>query len=177
MAGRYASALFALADERGVITETATELDAFASLLEDSADLRRLVRSPVFSAEAQTRAIAAVLAKTGIGGLAANFFQLIATKRRLFAVSDMIRAYHRLMDARMGVVRAEVTVAEPLRDEHRAAIEGAVRQAANAHSVLVNLKVDPEIIGGLIVRLGSRMVDGSLRTKLNTLRTRMKEVH
>jgi F-type H+-transporting ATPase subunit delta len=177
MAGRYASALFSLAEERGAVAPTAADLDAFASLMDESSDLRRLVLSPVFSAGDQTRALAAVLERAGLGGLAANFLQLVASKRRLFAVSDMIRAFHGLMDAKDGVVRAELTIAEPLRDEHLAAIEDAVRQSANARSVRVNVKIDPAIIGGLIVRLGSRMIDGSLRTKLNTLRTRMKEVH
>jgi F-type H+-transporting ATPase subunit delta len=176
MAGRYASALFGLAEERGSLAETAAELDVFASMLAESADLRRLVRSPVFSTEDQGRALGAVLDAAGIRGLSVNFLRLIAAKRRLFAVSGIIRAFQALLDARNGVQSAEVTVAEPLRDEHRAAIEDAIRQSANARSVHVAVKVDPEILGGLVVRIGSRMVDGSLRTKLNMLRTRMKEV-
>ncbi len=109
-------------------------------------------------------------------GIAANFLKLVATKRRLFAVREMIRDYGKLLDAEKGVKRAEVTVAEPLSDAHLAALKEALREVSGGQSVELSVKVDPSIIGGLVVRLGSRMVDGSLRTKLNTIRNRMKEV-
>ena len=176
MAGRYASALFDLARDQKAIDSVAADLKTFDLLVAGSPDLQRLVRSPAFSAEEQTRALAAVLDKAGVKGLAANFLKLVATKRRLFAVRDMIAGYGQLVDAAKGVKRAEVTVAEPLADAHLAALKDALRQVSGGQSVELSVKVDPSIIGGLVVRLGSRMVDGSLRTKLNSIRNRMKEV-
>jgi F-type H+-transporting ATPase subunit delta len=176
MAGRYASALFALAQESNATDKVAGDLQSFAGLLAESADLQRLVKSPVFSIESQTKAIGAVLAKVGISGLAADFIKLVASKRRLFAISDMIRGFNVLNDAAKGVARAEVTVAEALSDAQVEALKASLAQVSGGKSVEVAVKVDSSIIGGLIVKLGSRMVDGSLKTKLNSIRTRMKEV-
>jgi F-type H+-transporting ATPase subunit delta len=176
MAGRYASALFALAQEQGATEQVAADLGRFSAMLTESADLARLVRSPAFSAEEQVKALGAVLAASGIGGLTAQFLKLVATKRRLFAAPTMIADFGKLLDAARGVSRAEVTVAEPLSPANLEALRLALREAAGSSSVEMNVKVDPAIIGGLIVKLGSRMVDGSLRTKLNSIRTRMKEV-
>jgi F-type H+-transporting ATPase subunit delta len=100
----------------------------------------------------------------------------VAAKRRLFAIKDMISDFNLLHDASKGVARAEVIVAEALKDEHVAALRGALIEVTGGQAVEVAIKVDPTIIGGLIVKLGSRMVDGSLKTKLNSIRTRMKEV-
>jgi F-type H+-transporting ATPase subunit delta len=176
MAARYASALFSLAQEQNATDAVARDLGAFEALMNESADLRRLVRSPAFSALEQGQALNAVLERAGIGGLAAKFFLLVASKRRLFAIADMIAVYRTLLDRAHGVTRAQITVAEPLGEEHLATLREALRESAGASSVEVAVKVDPTIIGGLIVKLGSRMVDGSLRTKLNSIRTRMKEV-
>ncbi len=176
MAGRYASALFALAQEQGATEQVAADLGRFSAMLNESADLSRLVRSPAFTAEEQIKALAAVLDKAGISGLTAKFLKLVATKRRLFAVPTMIADFGKLHDAARGISRAEVTVAEPLSPANLDALRAALQQVAGAASVDMNVKVDPAIIGGLIVKLGSRMVDGSLKTKLNSIRTRMKEV-
>ena len=176
MAGRYAQALFQLAGESNATDAVAADLDRFAALVAESSDLQHLVRSPVFSAEQQVKALSALLARAGISGLAANFIKLVASKRRLFAVSGMIRGYKALNDAAKGVTRAEVTVATPLSDANLAALQSALAQASGGRSVVVDVKVDPAIIGGLVVKLGSRMVDVSLKTKLNSIRTRMKEV-
>jgi F-type H+-transporting ATPase subunit delta len=176
MAGRYASALFGLAKEQGTTDQVATDLKTFAALVDESPDLLRLVRSPVFASADQVRALTAVLDKAGISGAAANFIKLVAAKRRLFAVRDMIRDYMALNDAEKGVTRAEVTVAEPLAASHSAALEQALKEVTGGKSVDVTVKIDPAIIGGLIVKLGSRMVDASLKTKLNSIRTLMKEV-
>ena len=176
MAGRYASALFSLAQEKGATDEVGSNLQAFAALMAESDDLRRLVKSPVFSAEDQVKALGALLARAGIGGLAANFLKLVASKRRLFAVPDMIAGYGDLVDTARGVTRAVVTVAEPLGDMQTAALRDALAQVSGGKSVDVAIKIDPSIIGGLVVKLGSRMVDASLKTKLNSIRTRMKEV-
>ena len=174
MAGRYATALFELALEANAIDAVAGDLDAFDRLIGDSPDLARLVRSPVFSTEEQGRAVGAILDKAGISGLAANFVKLVAANRRLFAVRDMIRGYKALVARHKGEVTAEVTVAEPLNDARLSEIKAALN-AVTGKDVVVDVTVDPSIIGGLIVKLGSRMVDSSLRTKLNAIKFAMKE--
>ncbi len=176
MTGRYASALFALAQDQTALSKVADDLKAFDSLIDQSADLQRLVRSPVFTAEAQIKVLGEILNRAGISGLAANFIKLVASKRRLFAIRDMIKGYCALTDHANGVTRADVTVAQPLNDQHLADIKSALQNVTGGKSVDVAVKVDPSIIGGLIVKVGSRMVDGSLKTKLTAIRTRMKEV-
>ena len=174
MAGRYATALFDLARETNTIDAVKADLERFDALVAESADLTRLVRSPVFSADEQIQALSAVLDKAGIGGLAANFLKLIASNRRLFAVRDMVRAYRDLVAEHKGEATANVTVAEPLKDEHLNALRAALK-AVSGKDVDLDVKVDPAIIGGLVVKMGSRMVDASLRTKLNAIRHAMKE--
>lgn len=175
VAGRYASALLELAEEAGAVDQVEHDLDRFAGLLDESADLQRLARSPVFTSEEQAKAIAAIVDRAGIAGLAANFLRLVATQRRLFAVRDMIKAYKALVAAKRGIVRAEVTLAEAPSAQTLEDIKSALRSSAGGDFDL-DVKVDPAIIGGLIVKLGSRMVDASLRTKLNSIRLAMKEV-
>jgi F-type H+-transporting ATPase subunit delta len=176
MAGRYAQALFALAQETDATDAIAADLAKFAGLLAESEDLRRFVKSPVFTADEQVKAISAILDKAGISGSAAKFIKLVAVKRRLFAIDDMIRDFNILNDSAKGLSRAIVTVAEPLSSGHVEALKAALANVTGGKSVEVDVKLDPSIIGGLIVQLGSRMIDGSLKTKLNSIRTRMKEV-
>jgi F-type H+-transporting ATPase subunit delta len=176
VAGRYASALYSLASDERQTAEVAAALASIQNMIAGSPDLQRLVKSPVFSAANQTKALNALLAKAGIAGIAANFVRLVAAKRRLFALTDMIRDYNRLYDAARGLTRAEVTSAAPLSDAEIAELKEQLRGKAAGQDVELSVKVDPAIIGGLIVKLGSRMVDGSLRTKLNAIRTAMKEV-
>jgi F-type H+-transporting ATPase subunit delta len=176
VAGRYASALFSLARENRDTDGVAAALKAFDALIAESPDLQRLVRSPVFSAPEQLKALGALLERAGISGVAGNFIKLVAAKRRLFAIRDMIAEYGKLNDAFRGVTRAEVTSAAPLADDNVAALKEALRAVSGGKEVEFTAKVDPAIIGGLVVKLGSRMVDGSLKTKLNAIRTRMKEV-
>jgi F-type H+-transporting ATPase subunit delta len=173
-AGRYATALFELASEANAIDAVKADLDRFDTLVAESPDLMRLVRSPVFSAAEQLQALSAVLERAGIGGLAAKFLKLITTNRRLFAVRDMVKAFRALVADHKGEATAEVTVAEPLKDDHAAALRNALK-AVSGKDVDLAVKVDPAIIGGLVVKLGSRMVDTSLRTKLYAIRHAMKE--
>ncbi|GJE28394.1 F0F1 ATP synthase subunit delta [Methylobacterium organophilum] len=174
VAGRYALALFELARDERQVDSVAADLDRFDSLLKESADLRRLVKSPAFSAEEQTAAVTAVLAKAGISGLASNFIKLSASNRRLFALPDMIRAFREKVRESKGVVRAEIRVAEKPSDALIEEIKTALREVAGAE-VDLDLHVDPSLIGGLVVKIGSRMVDASLRTKLNSIRLAMRE--
>jgi F-type H+-transporting ATPase subunit delta len=173
--GRYASALFDLAKDAGALDKVAGELRAFQGMLDQSPDLQRLVRSPVFSAEEQARALNAVVAKSGIAGLTANFLGLLARNRRLFAVSDMIKGYRTLLARHKGEVEAEVTSAAPLSDTQLTALRAALK-ATLGKDVAVSANVEPSLLGGLVVKVGSRMVDSSIRTKLNSLKNAMKEV-
>jgi F-type H+-transporting ATPase subunit delta len=176
MAGRYATALFELALENNAVDAVKGDLDGFDALVAESGDLARLVRSPVFSADIQGKALAAVLDKARIGGLTAQFLKVITANRRLFAVRDMIKAYRALVARHKGELTAQVTVAEPLNEAHRADIVDALKSVTGKENVGLDVKVDPAIIGGLVVKLGSRMVDSSLRTKLNSIKHAMKEV-
>jgi F-type H+-transporting ATPase subunit delta len=175
VAGRYATALFELALETNAIDKVRADLAKFHGLLDQSADLKRLVRSPAFSADVQERALEAVLKAAGIGGTAANFLRLVARKRRLFATSDIIRDFNLLVASHKGEVSAQVTVAEPLSAARLAEVKAALAEVTGK-DVVVDVKVDPSIIGGLVVNLGSRMIDTSLRTKLHALKNAMKEV-
>jgi len=175
MAGRYATALFELALDNKAVDAVKADLETFDRLIAENPDLARLVRSPVFSAEQQAGALSAVLEKTGIGGLTAQFLKVVTSNRRLFAVRDMVRAYGAMVARHHGEVTAQVTVAEPLSEPHRAAIKETL-DAVTGKDVGLDVKVDPAIIGGLVVKLGSRMVDSSLRTKLNSIKHAMKEV-
>jgi F-type H+-transporting ATPase subunit delta len=174
VAGRYATALFDLARDANSIDAVQADLQRFDGLIAESADLARLVRSPVFSADEQLSALSAVLERAGIGGLAAQFIKLVTKNRRLFAVADMVRGFRNLVAQHRGEVTAEVTVAEDIKDDHVAALRNALK-AVSGKDVDLKIKVDPAIIGGLVVKLGSRMVDSSLRTKLNSIKHAMKE--
>jgi F-type H+-transporting ATPase subunit delta len=174
VANRYALALFELAQDSGAIDVVKADLDRFDALVVESPDFARLVRSPVFSAHEQLQALSAVLDRAGIGGLAARFLKLVTTNRRLFAAGDMIRECGKFVARHKGEATAEITVAEQLKDDHVAALRAALK-AVSGKDVDLRIKVDPAIIGGLVVKLGSRMVDSSLRTKLNSIRHAMKE--
>jgi F-type H+-transporting ATPase subunit delta len=174
MAGRYATALFELAVEAGSIDQIKNDLDTFDQLAAANPDLMRLIRSPVFGADEQAKALAAVLQRAGITGLSAQFLKVVAANRRLFAVRQMIRDFRALVANYKGEVTADVTVAERLNDARFTEIKSTLA-AVTGKDVQVNVHVDPAIIGGLIVKIGSRMVDSSLRTKLSAIKHAMKE--
>ena len=174
VSGRYATALFELAKDEKSVDAILADLNQFDALLSESADLKRLVRSPVFSAEVQMKALDAVMDKAGISGTSAKFLRVLTANRRLFAVSDVIRAFRALVAKFRGEATAEVTVAEQLNDKNLDALKAALK-SVTGKDVALNVKVDPSIIGGLVVKLGSRMVDSSLRTKLNSIKHAMKE--
>jgi F-type H+-transporting ATPase subunit delta len=174
MAGRYATALFELALESNAVDAVTADLAKFDAMIADSADLTRLVRSPVFTSDEQSRAVGALLDKAGIGGLAAKFLKLVAQNRRLFAIGDITRGYKAMVAKHKGEVTAQVTVAEKLSDARLAEIKSALK-SVTGKDVQVDVQIDPAIIGGLIVKVGSRMVDSSLRTKLNAIKFAMKE--
>ena len=175
MAGRYATALLELALEANATDSVLADLQKFDALVAESPDLARLVRSPVFTADVQLKALAAVIDKAEIGGLAAQFLKVVTSNRRLFAVREIVKAYMALVARHKGEVTAQITVAEPLSNAYYGEIKN-ILDAVTGKDVRVDVNVDPSIIGGLVVKLGSRMVDSSLRTKLNALKQAMKEV-
>ena len=174
VSGRYATALFELARDEKSVDAVKADLDRFDAMLNESADLKRLVRSPVFAADAQSKALSALLDRAGISGISANFLKVLTANRRLFAVSDVIRAFNALVAKFKGEASADVTVAEPLSEKNLDALKSALK-AISGKDVTLNVNVDPSIIGGLVVKLGSRMVDSSLRAKLNSIKHAMKE--
>ena len=175
IAERYATALFDLAEDDHALAELENDVGSFATLHDQSDDLQAFIRSPVYRAEEQVRAIEAVLKQAGVGGLVANFFKVVAKNRRLAATPEIIAAFRRLVAKHRGQVTAEVTSAEPLSETHVAAIKDALK-ASLGKDVTLDTRVDPSLIGGLIVKVGSRMVDSSLKTKLSSLKLAMKEV-
>jgi len=175
VAGRYANALFELALEENALESVEQDLNRFQQALDAFEDLRRLVKSPVFSTEEQGRAIAAILEKMQIDGLTANFLKLIARNRRLFATPDMIKAFRALLARHRGQASAVVISAAKLEEGQVRALQSALKAALHK-DVQLDQKVDATLLGGLVVKVGSRMVDSSLRTKLNSLKAVMKEV-
>ena len=173
MAGRYAAALFELAKEQKQLAQVEPDLKAFQAMLDASEDLRRLVRSPVISADDQAKALTAVLGRAGVSPLTANFFKLIARNRRLFAAADMIRDFRALMARERGEVSADVASAHPLSPAQLDALKDALRVQIGK-DVQVNTRVDPNLLGGLVVKMGSKMINSSLRTKLSNLKVAMK---
>jgi F-type H+-transporting ATPase subunit delta len=174
VSGRYATALFELAREEKSVDAVRADLDKFEAMLNESTDLKRLVRSPVFSSDVQAKALNAVLEKAGISDTSAKFLKVLTANRRLFAVADVIRAFRALVAQFKGEATADVTVAEQLNEKNLDALKAALK-SVTGKDVALNVKVDPSIIGGLVVKLGSRMVDSSLRTKLNSIKHAMKE--
>nr|WP_210346083.1 F0F1 ATP synthase subunit delta [Aestuariivirga sp. YIM B02566] len=171
--GRYATALFELAREDQAVDQVGADLSNFQALLDESEDLSRLVRSPVFSAEDQISALQAICEKAGIKSLALNFIKLAAQNRRLFVLSDMIKAYRALVAQSKGEISAEVISADTLSPKHLDDLKAAIK-ASVGRDVQLSTRVDSSILGGLIVKVGSRMVDNSLKTKLQNLKIAMK---
>lgn len=171
--GRYANALFGLATEEKSVDKVSAQLAAFQATIAQSDDMKRLVRSPVFKAEDQESAVAAIAAKTGIDGIALNFIKLVARNRRLPGLSEMIKVYQTLVAASKGETLAEVTSAEKLSAKHLNDLKAAL-QSSLGRDVQLSTRVDGSILGGLIVKVGSRMVDNSLKTKLQNLKIAMK---
>ena len=173
LAERYAAALFELADERRDLDAVAGDLGALRAMLHDSADLLRLVRSPVLSRADQGRAIALVAETAELSQLTRDFLAVVARNRRLFAVPAMIEAYLAKLAARRGEITAEVTAAQPLTDAQNNALTEQLRRVVGGR-VAVDLRIDPSLIGGMVVKIGSRMVDGSLRSKLQRMRLALR---
>ena len=175
LAERYAVALFDIADERRVLDEVATDLRQLRAMMAASADLMRLVRSPVLSRMEQGRAVAALAQRAEFSPLVRDFLAVVASNRRLFAVPAMIEAYLARLAERRGEVTANVTAAQPLTESQLEALSEHLRRTVGRR-VSVDVRVDQRLIGGLIVKVGSRMVDGSVESKLRRLQLAMKGI-
>ncbi len=175
VAGRYATALFELGLEEKALEQIEADLGRFGEALDASDDLQRLVKSPMFSTEEQGRALGAILDELKIEGLTKNFLLLVSKNRRLFATPDMIRAYRAMLAEHRGEMSATVTAASKLTNTQVTALKQALK-AALGKDVMLDQLVDPSLIGGLMIKVGSRMIDTSIRTKLNSLKHAMKEV-
>ena len=175
VAGRYASALYELADSAKVLDAVADDLRALRSMLAESDDLARLVSSPVLTRDEQTAAITALAEKAGFDALTVKFVGLLARNRRLGVLRSTVAAFLSQLAARRGEVTAEVTSAQDLKPEHLDAVTKALAESLGS-KVALDSRVDPELIGGMIVRVGSKMIDSSLATKLQKLRLSMKGI-
>ena len=175
VAERYAGSLFELAEQENAIAEVEGDLGQVEALLSGSEDLRRLIESPVFSGEDQFRAISAIADRAQIGGLVGNFLRVVARNRRLFALPGMIRAFRTIAAERRGEVAAEVISAHALTAAQQSELKAALKGVAGK-TVSISLTVDPSLLGGMIVKMGSRQIDTSLKTKLNSLKLALKEV-
>ena len=175
LAGRYATALFDLAKEKGEIDGTEDDLIVLESMLDSSGDLNRLIRSPVIARDEQGRAMAAVVEKIGLGDLTKKFIGLLARNRRLFVLRRIIRSFVELSATGRGEVTAEVASAMLLSELQLSAIADQLSRAVGKN-VIVRSRVDGNLLGGLVVKIGSRMVDNSLRSKLQRMKLVMKGV-
>lgn len=174
-AGRYANALFELAQEADALDTVERDMQALGEALEASEDLARLIRSPVYGRAAQARAMEAVADAMGLSDLVRKTVGLLAARGRLFMLGDVVAVFDRLMAAHRGEVTAEVTAARKMSDAQRKALAGKLKEAIG-REVRLNVTVDAAIIGGLIIKVGSKMVDSSIRSRLAALRNAMREV-
>jgi len=173
LAGRYANALFELARDQKAINAVSADLASLRRAMETSPDLTRLMRSPVFSAADHAKALTAILEKMGANALTTKFVLLLAQKRRLFVLLPIIAAYERLVARARGETEAEVTAARALSEGEIAELKAVLKSKLGKEPRL-HAKIDPTLLGGLVVKVGSRMIDSSLRTKLDGLRSAMK---
>jgi F-type H+-transporting ATPase subunit delta len=175
LAGRYANALFGLAVDNGAVDQVAQDISDISVMLNESEDLRRLVLSPVIAREDQGRAMTAVMSEAKISDLTNRFIGVVAQNRRLFELEGMILAFQTLLAKYKGEVTAEVTSAKKLTQKQVDSLSASLKEAIGS-DIAVEQKVDPALLGGLVVKVGSRMVDSSLRTKLQHLQLAMKGV-
>ena len=171
--GRYASALFDLAQEKGAVSVVEADLDTLGQAMAGSDDLTALIRNPQISRDDAAKAVDAVASLLGLSDLTKNFLGVVAGNRRLSALPDVIRAFAAIAAAARGEVSATVTSAHPLNDEQLTALSDKLA-AREGKAVKLKASVDPDLLGGLVVRIGSQQIDSSIRTRLNSLAQAMK---
>ncbi len=175
VAERYARALFDLSLEEKAIDATETDLGRIEAIMNESEDFMRLVKSPVFTSDEQLAAVSALLDKAKIEGIVGNFVRVVTSNRRLFSLPGIIKAFRKILSTHRGEQVAEVTSAHPLTDDELEALKASIKDALGK-DIAIDAKVDPELLGGLVVKVGSQMIDSSVRTKLNSLKIALKEV-
>ena len=173
LAGRYATAVFELAQEQNSVEAVERDFAALREMIAGSADLARFVQAPIFSRDEQKKGMDALLRRIEAAPLTVRFVLTLAEKRRLFALTDIIRAFEAQLSRQRGEVDAQVTSAQPLSESQTAALKSTLKSKLGRDARL-QLQVDPSLLGGLIVKVGSQMIDSSLRTKLEGLRTAMR---
>ncbi|MEM0900174.1 MAG: F0F1 ATP synthase subunit delta [Pseudomonadota bacterium] len=175
VASRYAGSLLELAEDSKSIDKVEADLNGLSDLIGESDDFRRLIESPAFSADAQFSAISTIADKAKLNPLTSNFLKVVAQNRRLFALPGIIKAFREAVAAKKGVVSAEVTSASALTGAQMKELQATLKSVAGK-DVDITVSEDPSLIGGLIVKMGSRMIDTSLKTKLSSLKLALKEV-
>jgi F-type H+-transporting ATPase subunit delta len=175
LAARYAAALFDLADERRMLDEIASDLRQLRAMLQASGDFVRLIRSPILSRDQQAKALGVLAERAALSPLVRDFLAVVARNRRLFAVPAIIEAFLAKLAARRGEVNAQVTAAQALNETQLATLNEQLRRSIGSR-VSVDVLIDPRLIGGMIVKVGSRMVDGSIKSKLQRLQLAMKNI-
>ena len=175
LSGRYATALYDLADRDSSLDAVADDLRQLKQMMTSSDELRRMIRSPVISRSNQSEALQVILAKSGASTLTINFIGVVASNRRLFAIFDIIKDYLKILSARRGEMTADVASAKSLSEKQKLELVDAL-QSSISGKISLNLTVDPKLLGGLVVKIGSRMVDSSLQTKLQQLKLAMRGV-
>jgi F-type H+-transporting ATPase subunit delta len=173
IAARYASALFDIADERHALDQIAGDLETLKRLLSDNAELRAALRNPLYSKDSQGKAVAEIGKAAGLSPVVLNFLGVLAKNRRLFALSAIADAFLAELARRRGLMAVDVASAQPLTHEQTERLTEKLNQTLAA-KVKVNAKVDPSLLGGLVVKIGSRLIDSSIRTKLIGLERIMK---
>jgi F-type H+-transporting ATPase subunit delta len=173
VAERYATALYDLADESKSLDAVAEDLRHLKAMIDGSPDLRRFLRSPLIDRQAQTRGMQAVLAAAKTGDLVRRFVGVVGGNRRLFVLPGMVDAFLARLAKRRGEATVHVASARPLSAEQSAALTDALKKVVG-QKINIEAKVEPELIGGLVVRVGSRMVDTSIRTQLQKLRRALR---
>jgi F-type H+-transporting ATPase subunit delta len=175
VAERYAGSLYELAAQANAVASVEKDLGRFEALLEGSADLKRLISSPVFSAADQFAAMSAIADKANLAGLVGNFLKVVAKNRRLFALPAIISAFRAIAAEKRGEIAAAVTSAHALTADQQKELAATLKGVVGK-DVVLNVAVDPSLLGGMVVRMGSRQIDTSLKTKLASLKLALKEV-
>ncbi|WP_226779680.1 F0F1 ATP synthase subunit delta [Oceaniglobus trochenteri] len=175
IAGRYAQAVFSLAKEDNALKAIENDIDALDAAMSESEDFRTLISSPLYTRDQQESAIGALAQKMELSATVANTLRLMASKRRLFVLPQLVSALRGLIADEKGEVTADVTAASKMTAAQQKSLAETLKKAVGK-DVKINMAVDPKLIGGLVVKVGSRMIDTSIRAKLNALQNTMKEV-
>ena len=175
ISSRYATALFQLAEAENQLDAVAADLTQLRSMIDESDDLKRLIGSPVVTRQDQGRVMTAIVEKAGMSDLVRRFVGLVAQNRRLFVLRSMINSFLDALAARRGETTAQVVSAQALSEKQKQDLEAVLKQALG-NQVAIDAQIDPTLLGGMVVKVGSRMVDSSLKTKLQQLKLAMMGV-